>query len=432
MGIHVLIFLYFLEFKEPDFFSGNPLFILNPLFVPFFYTDSINDFSPNYYYKNLHQKFVEIDSQSVITRFLLFRSAFNTEQNNVSSFFPLFENKLKSLIFISIHKNKLYYNFAKHNYYFFFRLTPFPLNFEYSIFDANPFNNFQKLEKFEFTFNPLSFSIFYSQENSKRRKLKYGINFRNNLNHFFYSITFSNYKFLLTKDKKNFNNLKIETSLFFNFTDIEIGSESKNKRFTFESGLKFKHFKFSYFIEKPLFPFCFDSLTDYFDDKKNMKRNGLKFDLSFKYKKSSFLLLFEYFNSENHLYLSYPFKMPKLLSGNFFSIFTCDTLYFFDFLRFFIKFKMLRNRDFYKEIYSISLKFFIFKNKEKNYFLYLIKSFDSFDRNYLLKIILEGKFYSSFLISFSYSNPLKGNFFYFENYDPVPFYSVMVSTNIYD
>ncbi|MEN3045463.1 MAG: hypothetical protein ABDH49_00525 [Candidatus Hydrothermales bacterium] len=432
MFLSLFIFLFFLETQEADFFTGNPLFVLNPLFVPFFYTDSINDFSPNYLYKNLYQKFIERDSQRVITRFTLFRSAFNTEQNNISSFFPLFRDKLKTLIFISVHKNKLSYNFAKHNYYFFLSLEPFPVNFECSLFDANPFNKFVKIEKFEFSLRPLLFSIFYSQENGKKRKTKYGIGFSNSINNFLYSITLKNYRFYLANNKRSLRNLKIETSFFSNFTVFEIGAEREKKRYIFESGLKFKPFKFSYFKEKLLFPIYFDSLTDYFDYNEDIKREGLRLNFSLKYEKNDIEVSFEYFNCKNLFYLNYPFRAPKLLSGNFFSIFTCDSVNFFNFFNLFAKFKIIKGKNFYKEIYSVAFKFFILKNVEKSYFLYLIANFDYYDKNSFLKVSIKGKFYSSLFISFSYSNPLKGNYFYYEHYPPSPFYSVRVSANIYD
>ncbi|MEO0295203.1 MAG: hypothetical protein ABIM85_04190, partial [candidate division WOR-3 bacterium] len=243
---------------------------------------------------------------------------------------------------------------------------------------------------------------------------------------------FSNYNFYF-QNKRNFKNFKVNLSLPFAFTNIEQGKESQDgERYVIDAGLNIKFVKFSYFIQKLIFPLPFDSLRETLNYKSPVRKRGFKISLDYKNKIAGSNLEIEYSKVEN-LLINLPYNIkPLLYSGNFLSIFTCDSIELFDKIRFFFKYKNLRSDYFDYKLYSFSLKLFLLKNLEKNYLIYLKGSFNSFDKNFLFNLSLEGNFYSYFMISFSYNQPMGGNFFYPQNYSPFPFYSIKILANVPD
>ncbi|MEO0300952.1 MAG: hypothetical protein ABIM98_03145 [candidate division WOR-3 bacterium] len=428
----IFLFSFYLSVHEVDFFSGCPLSLFNPLFLPYIYIDSINDFSPNFSYKNFNYEFIEPDSEGIMTRFLLYRTILNTEQNSISSFLPFFNGKIKSLLYFSLFKNRENYNFSKHNYYFLLKSKSIPLYFKLSNFDANPFQKEYSLKNYSISLKLLFFYILFSEEKGFIKKNKYSIKFYNLFKNLYYTFEFSNYNFYL-ENKRNFKNFKVNLSLPFAFTNIEQGKESKEgERYIVDTGLNIKFLKFSYFIQKLIFPLPFDSLRETLNYKSPIRKRGFKISLNYKNKITGLNLELEYFNTKD-LFITLPFTIkPLLYSGNFLSIFTCDSIELFDKIRIFLKYKNLKSSSFNHKLYSFSLKLFFLKNLEKNYLIYLKGSFNSFDKNYLFNLSLEGNFYSYFMLSFSYNQPMGGNFFYPQNYSPFPFYSIKIFVNVSD
>lgn len=427
----IFLFSFYLSVHEANIFSGAPLSIFNPLFLPYIYTDSVNDFSPNYFYKNFNYKFIEPDSEGIMTRFLLYRTTLSTEQNSISSFFPLFNGKIKSLLYFSLFKNKGNYNFSKHNYYILLKSKSIPLYFELSNFDANPSQKYYSLKNYSISFKLIFLSFFFSEEKGRIIKNKYGIRLSNLFKNLYYTLQLSNYNFYF-KSKRNFKNLKINLSLPFAFINVEQGKDKEEERYIIDTGLNIKFLKFSYFIQNLIFPFPFDSLKQTSNYKSPVKKRGFKISFNYKNKITTSNFEIEYFNTKDLLIIS-PFTIkPLLYSGNLISIFTCDSLELFDKIRIFLKYKNLKSGSFNYELYSFSLKLFLLKNLEKNYLIYLKSGFNSFEKNHLFNLSIEGNFYSYFMISFSYNQPVGGNFFYPENYFPFPFYSIKVSVNVPD
>jgi len=431
----ILFFIFYLFSFEPSPFSGIPLQLFNPLLIPYIYDDSINDFSPNYFYKNLNIKFKEPDSQKVISRFLLLRSTLNTEQNTVSSFLPLFKGEVNSLFYLSLWKNKTTFDFSQHNYFLKLKFKKIPLTLLYSQFDSNPNSKKISVKDLSISLKILSLTFLYSKESGKYTKEKLNLSLQNLFKNLFYKFSYTHYNFLISH-KRTLKDFEINFKVPYFFTEIHMGNESKEgERYLVDSGFDFKFLRFSFFIEKLLFPFPFDSLKDFLFYEKPMRKKGicLIFEI-FDYKKgiSSFNLNIRYFKAKSFI-LNHPFKkFPSLYSGNLIDIFSSDSVEFSKRLMFFVKYRLIKGEDLEFGNLCGGFKFFILRNEFKNYFIYLRSSFYSFNENYFWRVSLVGSFYSYLMMYFSYSYPVGGNYFYPEGYIPFPYYSMKVTVNVPD
>ncbi len=428
----ILLFSFYINNLDNIFLEKIPLNLFNPLATPLFYEDSVNDFSPNIHYRNILRNIFEPDSEKTISRFLLYRSTLSTEENAFLTFLPLFKNEINLLFYFSLFKNKTYFDFSKHNYFFKIKSKKIPLSFSFLQFDANPYPKKILIKDLSVSFKFLPFKFLYSKESGKYIKEKFFISFQNLFKNLFYNLSYIHYNFLLS-EKRILKNFEIDFKFSYLFSEIEIGKESNyGERYIINAGIDFKSIKFSYFIEKLLFPFLFDSLRSFFEYKEPVRKKGISGNIDFK---NNFLGLnfnLKYFKTKSLMIID-PFqKLPFLYSGNIFYIFSSDSILFYKKLMFFVKYGLIKGKNLEFNNFEGGFKFFILRNDLKNYFVYLRGTFYSFQENYLWRVSLTGDFYSYLMINFSYSQPAGGNYFYPENYLPFPYYSIKIAANIPD
>jgi|GEM_PF-5038582 len=428
----LLVFSFYLSSLEPAAFSGAPLHLFNPLLIPYIYYDSTNDFSPNYFYKNLNIRFTEPDSQKVMSRFLLYRSILNTEQNTVSSFLPLFKGEINSLFYFSLWRNKTAFDFSQHNYFLRFKSKKIPVALSFSQFDSNPDSEKIFIRNFSISLKFLPFMFLYSKESGKYVKEKFGVSFQNLFKNFFYKFSYIQYNFLLSH-RRILKDFEINFRLPYFFSEIHTGNESEDgERYSINSGFNFKFLKIYFFMEKLLFPLPFDSLRDSLGYEKPVREKGIGLSLDYKNKFSGLNLNIRYFKARNLITIDPFTKFLSLYSGNLFDIFSSDSVEFFKRLMLFVKYRLITGENLKFDNLNTGFKLFILKNELKNYFIYLRGSFHSFNKNYLWRISITGDFYSYLMIHFSYSQPAGGNYFYPEDYAPFPYYSIKITANVPD
>ncbi len=433
LKMFLILFSFYLMSVKPDLFSGIPLNLFNSLIFPLVYYDSVNDFSPNYFYRNLQPKVFEPDSEKVISRFLLFRGPLSTEENSITSFLPIFKGYFNTGFSFLIWRNNISsQKFTHHNYYLTIFSNHVPLSFKFFQSDANPESDEMFARKYIFSFHPFNFDFTYLKEINKFSKEKYKLSFENLYENFYYAFSFSYYIFYL-QEKRILKNFKASLNFLKIYTEIETGNESREgERYSLLSGLNLGFLDLFLFMEKLLFPLPFDSLREFLGYNEPVRTRGMGLRINFKNENIKINLKIKYLKAKDLLFIEPVNKNMRLYSGNLLSIFTSDTVNCFNFLKFFTNYRLKKGENLTYELWNIGFLFYLLREADKNYFVYLKGNLFSYNENYLYRIGIEGDFYSYLLISFNYSQPAGGNFFYPENISPFSYYTITVKVNIPD